>query len=68
MARIKVKAAEVEEDVRLQAFDVSIAIGFLDEGLDLVVDALQRPIGDPVREVGQNIHEVPFALARKCSK
>ena len=35
----------MEEDVGLEALPVAVAIGLLDEALNLVIDALGGPVG-----------------------
>ena len=50
------------EDFEAEVLFVSKSVGSSLDHADLVVDPFDRPIGDPVREVGQNVGEVPLAL------
>ena len=44
-SRIKIESAAVEEDVGLESLPVTVAVGFLDEALNLVVDAFRERVG-----------------------
>ena len=53
----------MEQNVRLEPLDVSIAIGFLDQGLDLIIEPFDRPVCDPVSKVCKDVIKVPLTLA-----
>ena len=43
--RIKVEAAAVKEDIGFESLPVAVAVGFLDEALNFVVDAFGERVG-----------------------
>ena len=45
LSGIEVKTAEMKQDVCLEALDVTIAIGFLDQGLDLIIEPFDGAVG-----------------------
>ena len=63
MARIEIQAAEMKENVRLEPLDIPIAIGFLDQRLDFIVQPLYGTVGDPVSKESQNIRKMPLTAA-----
>ncbi len=62
MSRIEVKAAEMKQYVCLETLDVPIAIGFLDQGLDLIIEPFDGTIGDLVSKVCQDVRKMSLAL------
>jgi len=51
----------MKQHVDLEAFFVSVAEGLLDQPLDPVVESLDRSVGQPMREEGEDVVQMAFA-------
>ena len=54
----------MKQHVVLEAFLVPVAERFLDQPLDFVIQPLDRAVGQPMREEGEDVVEVPLAQPR----
>ena len=58
---IKIEPAQVEKDIRFEAFLVAIAVGFFNQSLDFIVQSLNRTVGQSMHKICENIAQVSLA-------